>query len=156
MRPFLRYASSSLVVLLATALACSSAAPPPTREVRAGEYSRLAGGLQLGYSAILAELYADTASTTWGQVTATGLDDISQNWKRILTGARVEQVVRIIAGTSTAAETGVVRDSGRIVLRLKDSVHVGLFRDTTMSFVTLWGREHKLNRWVILTDSIRP
>ena len=156
MRPFLRYASSSLVVLLATALACSSAAPPPTREARTDEYARLGGGLQLGSSAILVELYADTASTTWGEATATGLDDISQNWKRILTDARVEQVVRIIAGTTTAPETGGVRDSGRIVLRLKDSVRVGSFRDTTMSFVTWWGREHKLNRWVILTDSIRP
>ena len=156
MRPFHRYVSSSLVVLLATALACSSAAPPPTREARTDEYARLGGGLQLGSSAILVELYADTASTTWGEATATGLDDISQNWKRILTDARVEQVVRIIAGTTTAPETGGVRDSGRIVLRLKDSVRVGSFRDTTMSFVTWWGREHKLNRWVILTDSIRP
>jgi hypothetical protein len=124
--------------------------------MRTAEYARLGGGLQLGYSPILAELYADTASTTWDQLTATGLDDISQNWKRILTGARVEQVVRMIAGTTTEAATGIVRDSGRIVLRLKDSVRVGSFRDTTMSFVTYWGRERKSNRWVILTDSIHP
>lgn len=144
------------IVLTAVLIsACSRPVPAPSKDERSDSYARLSGGLNLGYGPIIAELYADTATTTWGDATVKGLDDISKNWKRILEGAHVDQAPRSIVKTETGV-SGVLRDSGRIVLRLRDTVKAGAFRDTTMMFITRWGLERNTKRWVILSDTIAP
>ena len=143
---------------LAVALPVGCTEPPaavPGREVRDESYARLGGGVRLLYGPILAELYADSVVTTWGDVSAAGIDNVATNWNRIVTEAHVDQTSRTIV-SSTLVGTEVLRDSGKIVLRLKDTVGKRTFRDTTMKFVTRWVREKRPNRWVIAVDSIIP
>lgn len=134
---------------------CKTAVPIPSREARHDSFANLTSSLRLRYGPGLAEIYADSVVTTWGDVTASGVDQVAENWWRILTGAQVEQASRTIA-SSTNLGAQMLRDSGSIVLRLKNTGGPLGFRDSTMHFITRWVRENRPSRWVIANDSIIP
>lgn len=144
-----------LVFGVTVATACAKKEPSTSKEERSDDYARLFGGLRLANGPIIAELYSDSATTTWGENTVRGLDNIATNWKRIMEGAKVEQIARVIAKTDKTLD-GMVRDSGSIVFRIRDSAAAKVPRDTSMSFVTRWESGGSPRRWLIVTDSINP
>ena len=135
--------------------ACAQKEPLTSKDDRSNEYALLFAGLRLADGSIISQLYSDSATTAWEENAVRGLDNIATNWKNILVGAKVEQVVRITAKTETLPG-GIVRDSGRIVFRLPGAKTVKSPRDSALSFVTRWRIGGSPRRWQIIADTIRP
>lgn len=141
--------SSVAVVLLVAACQKDPAQLFPNPDQRSEAYTLLSSGSRLGLVATLLELVEVTASTTFGNTTVTGIDDIVENWRRVLEGAKVDMVSRRIIATK---DLGYLerRDSGTVTFRL--NTPGGGFRDTTVIFMTTWAYKDK--RWRIRDDSL--
>ncbi len=117
-------------------------------------YAQVIAGSRTNYAPMLVGVVDPEAVTVWDSTSAAGIDMIAKNWQAILVGAKVDQVTRTIR-LATSIGDQIIRDSGSISFRLRDSTQKMGFRDTTMSFVTYWAFKPKEKGWRIEVDSVR-
>jgi hypothetical protein len=127
---------------------------PPSKQVRTDLYAQVMAGARTNYVPMMVGVMAEDAVTVWDSTSAAGVDMIVKNWQSILVGAKVDQVTRTIR-IATSIGDRVIRDSGTIAFRLRDSTQKLGFRDTTMAFITYWAFKPKDKGWRIEVDSVR-